>query len=77
MVSPFSHRSRSGRKRTWALPKAFQAYEKRAQEEQQVKKSDPKTVQERLRMFTDFVERCQAEKKRRGLGDTEMLHAID
>jgi len=58
------------------LPKAFQAYEKRTHEEQPVK-SEPKTVQERLRMFTDFVERCQAEKKRRGLGDTELLNAID
>ena len=59
------------------LPKAFAANEKRAQEEHQVKKSDPKTVQERLTMFTDFVEECEAEKKRRGLGDMEMLHAID
>ena len=59
------------------LPKAFAANEKRAPEEHQVKKSEPKTVQERLRMFTEFVERCQAEKKRRGLGDMEMLHAID
>jgi len=58
------------------LPKAFQAYEKRAHEEQPVK-SEPKTVQERLTMFTDFVQRCEAEKKRRGLGDMEMLHSID
>ena len=59
------------------LPKAFVANEKRAPEEHQVKKSEPKTVQERLTMFTDFVQRCEAEKKRRGLGDMEMLHAID
>ena len=59
------------------LPKAFQSYEKRAHEEQPVKKSEHKTVEERLTMFTDFVEECEAEKKRLGIGDTEMLHAID
>ena len=59
------------------LPKAFAANEKRAQKEHQVKKSEPKTVQDRLTTFTDFVQRCEAEKKRRGLGDMEMLHSID
>ena len=59
------------------LPKAFAANEKRAQKEHQVKKSEPKTVQDRLTTFTDFVQRCEAEKKRRGLGDTELLNAID
>ena len=58
------------------LPKAFAANDKRAPEEQPVK-SEPKTVQERLTMFTDFVQRCEAEKKRRGLGDMEMLNAVD
>ena len=59
------------------LPKALAANEKKAQEEHQVKKREPKTVQERLRMFTDFVERCQTEKNQRGFGDMEMLHAVD
>ena len=59
------------------LPKAFVAQERKSQEKEGRVKSDPKTVQERLTMFTDFVEECEAEKKRRGLGDTEMLNAID
>ena len=59
------------------LPKAFAAQERKAQGEEVRVKSEHKTVQERLTMFTDFVQRCEAEKKRRGLGDMEMLHAID
>jgi len=59
------------------LPKAFVAQERKAQGEEVRVKSEHKTVKERLTMFTEFVQRCEAEKKRRGLGDMEMLYAID
>ena len=59
------------------LPKAFAAQERKSQGEEVRVKSEHKTVEERLTMFTDFVEECEAEKKRLGIGDTEMLHAID
>ena len=49
------------------LPKEFAAQEKKAQEKEVQVKSEPMTVQERLRMFEDFVAKCEAETERRGI----------
>ena len=56
------------------LPKAVAADEKRVQEEEVLVKSEPKTVQERLAMHSDFMERAEAERRRRG---TRLLNAGD
>lgn len=43
------------------LPKAIAAEEKRAQAEKVQVKDEPKTVEERLDIFKDFVAKCEAE----------------
>ena len=57
------------------LPKVFQAHAKEAEEQKVWVESEPKTVEERLAIYTECMDRYEAERKRRGLGDMELLNA--
>ena len=59
------------------LPKVFAAQARKAREEEGPVKTEPRTVEERSALFTDFVDRAQAEGKRRGLGDMKLLNVGD